>query len=218
MTISECKSKIVRLNVGGTRYDVSRDTLERCEGSMLASLISNHWREGITDEPIFIDRNGRIFEYILDYLRTDKVHLPSSVSPVALEEEFDFYGIDADMTKVHCMDAAMTTLNSLYESNYLLGLADRISAEAYVLAARKAVETSLRRSEGGEKPSREIPFFILLECYKRHPPPGTSFCVYIPEEYQPHLDTELVNTILGNRGFEIVNSAFKHFLYIKKVP
>jgi hypothetical protein len=33
-------SQIVRLNVGGTRYEVARDTLMRYEESMLASLIS----------------------------------------------------------------------------------------------------------------------------------------------------------------------------------
>jgi hypothetical protein len=211
------KGKIVRLNVGGMRYDVSRSTLERCEGSMLISLISEHWKEGNSDEPIFIDRNGRLFEYVLDYLRTAKVYLPATVSPLALEEEFEFYGIEADMTKVQCMDASMGSLNALYESHYLLGLADQISAEAYTTAARRAVEKSLRKSDIAPKPSREIPFFILVECYKRNPTPGASFCVYIPEEYQPHLDTDLVNNILTNRGFEIVNSAFKHFLYIKKV-
>ncbi len=212
------KSKIVRLNVGGTRYDVSRSTLERCEGSMLISLISEYWKEGNSDEPIFIDRSGRMFEYVLEYLRTAKVYLPSSViSPLALQEEFDFYGIEVDMTKVHCTDACMSSLNALYESHYLMGLADQISAEAYTTAARRAVEKSLRKSDIAPKPSREISFFILVECYKRNPTPGASFCVYIPEEYQPHMDTDLVNNILTNRGFEIVNSAFKHFLYIKKV-
>ena len=102
MTTDDVKRKVVRLNVGGTRYDVSRDTLERCEGSMLAIFISDHWKEGNANEkePIFIDRNGRLFEYVLDYLRTNKVYLPSAVSRAAEQEEFKFYGIDADMSKV----------------------------------------------------------------------------------------------------------------------
>ncbi|GAX22423.1 hypothetical protein FisN_14Hu037 [Fistulifera solaris] len=94
-------NKIVRLNVGGTRYDVSRDTLARCEGSMLASLISKQWKEGNLNEPIFIDRNGRLFEYILDYLRTNEVHLPLSVNRTAVEKEFDYYAIPVDWTQVH---------------------------------------------------------------------------------------------------------------------
>lgn len=97
MTTKETKRKIVQLNVGGTRYDVSRDTLERCEGSMLASLISDHWKEGNSDDdkPIFIDRNGLLFQYVLDYLRTRKVFVPPSVSRAAVKEEFQYYGIDA---------------------------------------------------------------------------------------------------------------------------
>jgi hypothetical protein len=96
------RHKIVQLNVGGKHYEVSRDTLERCKGSMLASLISSNWREGNSDdsEPIFIDRNGRLFEYVLDYLRTNKVHVPLSVSRSALQEELEYFGVDADMSQV----------------------------------------------------------------------------------------------------------------------
>ncbi len=47
---------------------------------MLASLISEDWKEGNSDEPIFIDRNGRLFEYVLDYLRNNEIHVPPSVS------------------------------------------------------------------------------------------------------------------------------------------
>lgn len=90
---------IVRLNVGGTRYDTSRDTLGRCEGSKLAKSVSDSWEEG--DEPIFIDRNGRLFEYVLDYLRTGEVHLPFTVSRAALQNEFHYYGIKADLRKWH---------------------------------------------------------------------------------------------------------------------
>lgn len=94
---------IVQLDVGGTLYKVSFETLRRCEGSMLANLVSEHWKEGQVDdsEPIFIDRNGLLFRYILDYLRASEVHLPSSVSRIAIMKEFEFYGIYADDNQVH---------------------------------------------------------------------------------------------------------------------
>ena len=103
MSREETLHNIVRLNVGGTRYDVSRDTLERYEDSMLARLISKHWKEGNSDDnmPIFIDRNGRLFEFVLDYLRAGKVYLPPTMHIEAMRDEFDFYGIDADMREVH---------------------------------------------------------------------------------------------------------------------
>ena len=89
------ESIIVRLNVGGTRYDTSRATLGRCEGSKLANLVSDSWKEGV--DPIFIDRNGLLFQYVLDYLRSNEVHLPTTVSRAAVMKEFEYYEIDADI-------------------------------------------------------------------------------------------------------------------------
>jgi hypothetical protein len=85
---------------------------------MLATLISDRWKESASDknetvlidsrghsvvsdtEPIFIDRNGLLFQYVLDYLREGEVYLPSTVSRAAVLKEFDFYGIDADTSKL----------------------------------------------------------------------------------------------------------------------
>ena len=102
MTSNVNHSKIVRLNVGGTLYDVARDTLDRCSGSMLASLVSARWTTGSSgdSEIIFIDRNGFLFQYVLDYLRNNKLHLPCSVSRAAVKDEFDYCGISADMNHV----------------------------------------------------------------------------------------------------------------------
>jgi hypothetical protein len=101
MSTSDEKSKIVRFNVGGTRYDVLRSTLECHNGSMLATLVSKQWKEGNSDETIFIDRSGRLFELVLNYLRSNEVHLPTTVNISALQKEFEFYGIDADMNQIH---------------------------------------------------------------------------------------------------------------------
>ena len=101
MTITDIEAGTIHLDVGGVRYEVSCEALDRFEGSMLASLISDQWIEDNTIEPIFIDREGQLFEYVLDYLQTGKVFLPRSVSLIALEKEFEYYGIDADMTNVH---------------------------------------------------------------------------------------------------------------------
>jgi hypothetical protein len=42
---------------------------------------------------IFIDRNGRVFEVILDYLRTNRVLLNTGITREQLDVELDFYGI-----------------------------------------------------------------------------------------------------------------------------
>ncbi|GAX22436.1 hypothetical protein FisN_14Hu050 [Fistulifera solaris] len=89
----------VRLNVGGMRYEVARDTLMFYEDSMLASLVSGRWKEGNGEDEIFIDRDGRRFGFLLNYLRSDRVYLSESSDQAALEDEFEYFGIDADMSK-----------------------------------------------------------------------------------------------------------------------
>ncbi|GAX10775.1 hypothetical protein FisN_UnNu008 [Fistulifera solaris] len=106
------RTDIVHLNVGGTRYEVSRSTLMHYEGSMLASLISGKWKEGEGDVEIFIDRNGRRFEWVLDYLRSDRAYVPDLSDQLALKEELDYFGIAVDMSKVSVTDD-FVTINEL---------------------------------------------------------------------------------------------------------
>lgn len=93
-------NEIIRLNVGGARYEVKRDTLMRYEGSMLASLVSGKWKEGEGEKEIFIEADGLRFKYILDYLRNDRACLPDLSNLSALKDDFDYFGIDADMSKI----------------------------------------------------------------------------------------------------------------------
>ena len=92
----EESSNNVILNVGGTRYEVARMTLHRYPDSMLATLISKRWTANNANRPIFIDRNGSRFQFVLDFLRDGKVHLPASVSAEALRADFAYYGLPED--------------------------------------------------------------------------------------------------------------------------
>lgn len=66
---------LVRLNVGGVKYTTTQSTLTKYD-SFLKSLVE-HYVEGdcgiICDEKgrIFIDRNGKQFKYVLEFLRSD---------------------------------------------------------------------------------------------------------------------------------------------------
>ena len=203
MTTDETKRKIVQLDVGGTLYKVSRDTLELCEGSMLASLISEHWKEGNGDDPIFIDRNGRLFEYVLDYLRASKVYLPSTVNIAAVKEEFEFYGIDADMSEVH----------EKYGHKYLHELNEKIrqqeenlkslKAEAHAILASMLVEHEFFKDH-------DEPFVPIPEEYrpKRH-----TRCIDLPVEYRP-FDKETLRTCLQQRGFKL-NRADRDYVSVE---
>jgi len=56
----------VKLNVGGVRYETSRETLTSVSNSMLSAMFSGqHYVEVAEDGSVFIDRDGKLFEHIL---------------------------------------------------------------------------------------------------------------------------------------------------------
>lgn len=95
---SPLASEHVKLNVGGVRFETTRTTLCRSPSSMLAVMFSG--REGVhvpldADGYVFIDRNGTHFGAILDYLRTDELHVPADeVGRRALRRELDYFSLD----------------------------------------------------------------------------------------------------------------------------
>lgn len=98
--LSENSDGIVYLDVGGMPYKVSRKTLQSCNACTKLSLLGWNYGNSIED-PFLIDRNGRLFEYVFDYLRTNKIYLPSSVSRAAIKEELDFYEICVSFMSIH---------------------------------------------------------------------------------------------------------------------
>lgn len=90
--------KIVKFNVGGTKYEVSRSLLDRYKDCMLATICSESWSKtnqdaSTEDNEIFIDRNGERFQYVLDYMRDGRVELPRSVSKSLFQADLDYYGL-----------------------------------------------------------------------------------------------------------------------------
>ncbi len=70
---------IIRLNVGGKKFTTTRSTLCQVEGSLLATMFSGRWEDGVKrdeDGAVFFDFNPQYFGYILDYLRTKKIATP----------------------------------------------------------------------------------------------------------------------------------------------
>ena len=71
-------SGIVELNVGGVFYTTSRETLAKEAGSLLAKMA--YGEDVVKDAKgrLFIDRDGVLFRYVLDYLRTQALALPDA--------------------------------------------------------------------------------------------------------------------------------------------
>ncbi|XP_076446703.1 BTB/POZ domain-containing protein KCTD12-like [Babylonia areolata] len=74
-------TQMVELNVGGVLYTTSRDTLLKVPDSLLASAFSDSSVSQLVRDSkgkIFIDRDGVLFRYVLDYLRNFKLVLPEN--------------------------------------------------------------------------------------------------------------------------------------------
>lgn len=88
--------ELVELNVGGVNYTTTTATLQQAEpDSLLASIISAHSNETFARDSknrIFIDRDGQLFRFILDYLRNKKLVLPEHFAERdRLRMEADYY-------------------------------------------------------------------------------------------------------------------------------
>ncbi|KAI9523834.1 hypothetical protein NQZ68_024356 [Dissostichus eleginoides] len=85
----------VSLNVGGEIYTTTLDTLTRCQDSMLGAMFTGQipvLRDSRGN--VFIDRDGKVFRYILNYLRSSALDLPDGFSELALlRREVDFFQI-----------------------------------------------------------------------------------------------------------------------------
>ncbi len=74
LATTSIKGKVI-LDVGGEKYTTSVDTLTRVKDTFFTALFSKQWEleRDPDDKSIFIDRNGKLFTYILEYLRTDMI-------------------------------------------------------------------------------------------------------------------------------------------------
>ncbi|XP_017160398.1 BTB/POZ domain-containing protein KCTD6a [Poecilia reticulata] len=86
----------VSLNVGGCVYSTSLSTLRRYPDSLLSAMFRGDLPT-VKDSRgnYFIDRDGPLFRYILNFLRSSELTLPCGFKETALlRKEADFYQIE----------------------------------------------------------------------------------------------------------------------------
>ncbi|CAD7689770.1 unnamed protein product [Nyctereutes procyonoides] len=105
----------VTLNVGGTLYSTTLETLTRFPDSMLGAM----FRAGTPIPPnlspqggghYFIDRDGKAFRHILNFLRLGRLDLPRGYGETALlRAEADFYQIQPLLDALRDLEASRGT-------------------------------------------------------------------------------------------------------------
>ncbi|XP_043934742.1 BTB/POZ domain-containing protein KCTD6 isoform X4 [Protopterus annectens] len=91
-----CMGEPVTLNVGGHLYTTSISTLTRYPDSMLGAMFRGAFPTARDSQGnYFIDRDGPLFRYILNFLRTSELTLPQDFKETdLLRKEADFYQIE----------------------------------------------------------------------------------------------------------------------------
>lgn len=86
---------VVELNVGGVFYTTALSTLTRETDSHLASLFKEKLSlEKDAKGKYFLDRDGVLFRYVLDFLRNKALVLPEGFRErERLKQEASFYGL-----------------------------------------------------------------------------------------------------------------------------
>lgn len=98
--------KLFKLNVGGTRYEVSDSLLDQFPESMLRRLTSEAWNknnqdgEGAAESEIFIERNGQRFQYVLDFMRDAAVALPLAIPRAQFIVDLEYYNIGYEDSQI----------------------------------------------------------------------------------------------------------------------
>ena len=110
-------NNIIYLNIGGYKYTTTKHTLiKEGETNFFSGLLSGSFP--VTkdkDGYYFIDRNGRYFEPILEYMRSGDICISSSINLKNLVNESKFYMIDLPIERDTSLDNFYATDKWLQE-------------------------------------------------------------------------------------------------------
>ena len=96
------KDRIV-LNVGGVKHETFKSTLRNFPDTRLAWITDSFSADYDAEKnEYFFDRHPGVFQQIINFYRTGKLHCPSDVCGALFEEELSFWGIDEKQMEPCC--------------------------------------------------------------------------------------------------------------------
>jgi len=121
----------VKLNIGGHKYITTKQTLIKQDHTFFSAFLSDVFPHQLIDDGwFFIDRDGKYFEYILEYLRTGDIVIPDNYHDSVLREA-EFYGIKLPLSEsspylMYVTDEWLTQKKNEQQYNSLGTLPDEI--------------------------------------------------------------------------------------------
>ncbi|XP_032376373.1 BTB/POZ domain-containing protein KCTD3 isoform X1 [Etheostoma spectabile] len=199
--------EIIQLNVGGTRFSTSRQTLMWIPDSFFSSLLSGRIST-LRDETgaIFIDRDPTAFAPILNFLRTKELDL-RGVNISILRHEAEFYGITPLVRRLLlCEELDRSSCGSVLFHGYLPPPA---------IPARKSSPAS-----AASGPSDERPGPSGAEGFTRVGPPPHPSLPGSPgtddnHKLGPVVDPRKVLIIAGHHNWIV--AAYAHFVICYRI-
>ena len=122
----------VTLNVGGEYFETTVETLTKVTDSSKAyfkALFSRQWQleKDPKDESIFIDRDGHLFGFILQYFRTGQVNIDAGDTLLRrdLIAEAKFYQIDSLISLLQTASGVRLDTKHLFPKTLLLSVSEQ---------------------------------------------------------------------------------------------
>jgi hypothetical protein len=148
----------IKLNVGGVLYQTTKDTLTKDSNSTLSSMFSGrHPLQQDENGYYFIDRDGKLFEYILKFLRDDKIYL-KNIPDVTLE-------CILDEANYYCLSGLITLLESKLEEITLDDNTSITSNTMIKICSAKGVDVKEFEKQFNEHFTIEYVFSISKDCF-----------------------------------------------------
>lgn len=95
------------INVSGTRFITTAQTLEKFPNTVLGQLVSHQIEKNNRGQEVFFDADDDIFREVLRYHRTGELHKPSNMCQQTFDKQLAFWGIDTDTISSCCEDTDM---------------------------------------------------------------------------------------------------------------